>query len=50
LIDAKKGIGILAAAWQKVRRAEIAAALKQDMLNRGLSSDQIRTVLEVEAK
>ena len=43
-------IGILAAAWQKVRRAEILAALKQDMLNRGMSSDQIRTVLDAGTK
>jgi hypothetical protein len=37
---------IIAAHWQKIRRAEIAAALKQDMLNRGMSADDIRTVLE----
>jgi phosphoglycolate phosphatase-like HAD superfamily hydrolase len=37
---------ILAGTWQKVRRAEITAALKQDMLSRGLSADDIRTVLE----
>jgi hypothetical protein len=37
---------IIAAHWQKIRRAEIAAALKQDMLNRGMSADEIRTVLE----
>lgn len=39
-------IGIIAGTWAKVRRAEIAAALKQDMLNRGMSADDIRTVLE----
>ena len=32
--------------WQKTRRAEIDAALKQDMLQRGMSADDIRTVLE----
>jgi hypothetical protein len=32
--------------WQETRRAEIAAGLKQDMLNRGMSADDIRTVLE----
>ncbi len=36
--------------WQKLRRAEIAAALKQDMLNRGMSADDIRTVLEADSK
>jgi hypothetical protein len=39
-------IAIVAGAWQKVRRAEIIAALKQDMLNRGMSADDIRSVLE----
>ena len=39
-------VGIIAGTWQKVRRAEIAAALKQDMLNRGMSAEDIRTVLE----
>jgi len=43
-------IGIIAGSWQKVRRAEIAAALKQDMLNRGMSADEIRTVLEAGTK
>jgi hypothetical protein len=38
--------GIVAGCWQKVRRAEIVAALKQDMLNRGMSADEIRTVIE----
>jgi hypothetical protein len=37
---------ILAGAWQKVRRAEMAAALKQDMLNRGMSAEQIVAVLD----
>jgi hypothetical protein len=39
-------IGIIAGTWQKVRRAEIAATLKQDMLNRGMSAEDICTVLE----
>jgi hypothetical protein len=39
-------IAIVAGAWQKGRRAEIIAALKQDMLNRGMSADDIRDVLE----
>jgi hypothetical protein len=37
---------IVAGAWQMVRRTEIVAALKQDMLNRGMSAEDIRTVLE----
>jgi hypothetical protein len=32
--------------WQKSRRAEMLAALKQDMLSRGMSADEIQTVLE----
>jgi hypothetical protein len=39
-------VGILSGSWQKVRKAEIAAALKQDMLNRGMSAEDIRTVME----
>ncbi len=39
-------VGILSGNWQKVRKAEITAALKQDMLNRGMSADDIRTVIE----
>ena len=41
---------IIAGSWQKLRRAEMAAALKQDMLNRGLSPEDIRTVLEADSK
>ncbi len=37
---------IIAGTWQKVRRTEIVASLKQEMLNRGMSADEIRTVLE----
>jgi hypothetical protein len=43
-------IGIIAGTWQKVRRAEIAAALKQDMLNRGMSAEDIRTILDAGSK
>jgi hypothetical protein len=43
-------IAIVAGSWQKVRRTEIAAALKRDMLNRGMSADEIRTVLEAGTK
>src|SRR5262245_34552132 len=36
----------LAIQWRKVRLAEMEAVLKQDMLNRGMSAEEIRTVLE----
>jgi hypothetical protein len=32
--------------WYKIRRAELAAKLKQDMLDRGMSAEEIRTVLD----
>ncbi len=32
--------------WQQHRQVEIMAALKQDMLNRGMTADEIWTVLE----
>jgi hypothetical protein len=32
--------------WYKIRRAEMDTALKQDMLQRGMSAEQIKTVLE----
>lgn len=43
-------VAIVAGTWQKVRRAEIAAALKHDMLSRGMSADDIRTVLDAGSK
>jgi hypothetical protein len=43
-------VAIIAGNWQKVRRAEIAAVLKQEMLNRGLSADDIRTILDAGTK
>jgi hypothetical protein len=43
-------IAVLAGNWRKVRRAEIAAALKQEMLQRGMSAEEIRTVLEAGSK
>jgi hypothetical protein len=39
-------VGILASAWLKARQLEVDAALKKDMLTRGMSSDEIRTVIE----
>ena len=32
--------------WQRARKVEIEAKLKQDMLDRGMSADEIRTVLD----
>jgi|GEM_PF-1917692 len=32
--------------WENIRRAELDTSLKQDMLNRGFSADQIKLVLE----
>lgn len=37
--------GIIAHFWQRARQAEIEAALKQDMLNRGMSADEIAKVI-----
>jgi len=39
-------MGIVMGVWHQVRQAEIATALKQDMLDRGMSPDDIRTVVE----
>ena len=35
---------------QETRQTELTCALKQDMLNRGMSAEEIRTVLEAGAK
>jgi len=43
-------IAVVGGIWQKIRRAEIAAALKHDMLERGMSADEIRTVLDAGTK
>jgi hypothetical protein len=32
--------------WHRIRKAEIMARLKQDMLDRGMTPDEIRTVIE----
>jgi hypothetical protein len=37
---------VLGGIWLEIRRAELAAALKQDMLNRGMTAEEIRTVLD----
>ena len=36
--------------WRKIRQAEMEAALKQDMLNRGMSAQEIQTVLSASAR
>lgn len=45
--------GIIAVAmgcWLELRKTETAAALKQDMLNRGMSAEEIRVVLDAGTK
>jgi hypothetical protein len=37
---------IAANTWQKVRRADVALALKRDMLGRGMTADDILAVLD----
>jgi hypothetical protein len=41
---------IIAGCWEEIRRAEITAALKRDMLHRGMSADEIRTVVDAGSK
>jgi hypothetical protein len=36
--------------WCKIRKAELQARLKQDMLDRGMSAEEIRDVLEAGTK
>jgi hypothetical protein len=38
-------VAVLVCNWRMVRKAEVDAALKQDMLNRGLSVDQIERII-----
>jgi hypothetical protein len=44
LLIALLSIGV--GAWHKVRAEQISADLKRDMLDRGMSADEIKTVLE----
>jgi hypothetical protein len=37
---------IIAFCWYKIHKNSTAAALKQDMLNRGMSAEEIKIVLE----
>ena len=41
---------IIATCVYKIRRHSIAAQLKQDMLDRGMSAEEIKTVLEADVK
>ena len=36
--------------WHDLRKAEFLAGLKQDMLDRGMSAEEIKTVLEAGSK
>jgi len=42
--------GIIMGCWVELRKTEAAATLKQDMLNRGMSADEIRMVIEAGSK
>jgi hypothetical protein len=39
-------VGIVMGCWLEMRKVAATAALKQDMLNRGMSADEIRTVCD----
>jgi hypothetical protein len=41
---------VLAGIWHKVRAEEIAAALKKDMLDRGMTAEEIKMVLDAGPK
>jgi len=41
---------IVAICWYKMHKNRTIAALKQDMLDRGMSADEIKTVLEAGTK
>jgi hypothetical protein len=43
-------IVLLGEFWRQSRKAEIDAKLKADMLDRGMSADEIKTVLEAGSK
>ncbi len=43
-------VAIWGGMWSDVRKREIAAALKQDMLSRGMSADEIRMVIDAGTK
>jgi hypothetical protein len=43
-------VAVLGGIWSDVRKREILAGLKHDMLDRGMSPEEIRTVLEAGTK
>jgi surface antigen len=43
-------VSTIAVQWRKVRQAEVEASLKQDMIQRGLSADDIQKVLGASAR
>jgi hypothetical protein len=43
-------VAILSGIWLEMRKHEMGMALKQDMLNRGMSADEIQTVLDAGTK
>jgi hypothetical protein len=43
-------LGTTTKAWSKIRQAEIDGALKQDMLQRGMSAADIQMVLEASSQ
>jgi hypothetical protein len=43
-------VAIIAYHWHNVRQVEVEAALKQDMLNRGMTADEIERVVKASNK
>jgi hypothetical protein len=43
-------VAVVGGIWKDVRRREIAAGLKHDMLDRGMSAEEIRMVLDAGTK
>lgn len=43
-------VAILSGIWLEMRKHEMGMALKQDMLNRGMSANDIQTVLDAGTK
>jgi hypothetical protein len=43
-------VAVIMGSWLESRKAEIAATLKQDMINRGMSAEDIRTVVDAGTK
>jgi len=43
-------IAVTAVQWRKVRQADFDASLKHDMLNRGMSADEIERVVKASSR